>query len=55
MKGGERLHVYGMPRIDLAEVARRVAGSKADPALLTRPLPYEIIIMGVYESGHTPS
>lgn len=49
LKRGDRLHVYGLPRMDFAEVSRRVRGSQKDPTLLTKPLPYEIIIQGVYK------
>ncbi|MCX6567500.1 MAG: hypothetical protein NT147_00415 [Candidatus Aminicenantes bacterium] len=49
LKRGDRLHVYGLPRMDFAEVSRRVRGSRTDPTLLTKPLPYEIIIQGVYK------
>ncbi len=49
LKRGDRLRVYGLPRINLEEISRRVRGSRTDPALLTQPLPYEIIIQGVYE------
>jgi hypothetical protein len=48
LKGGDRLHVYGMPRLDFAELSRRVKDYETNPALLTQPLPYEIIILGVY-------
>jgi hypothetical protein len=49
LKPGDRLHVYGLPRMDFAELSRRVKGSGKDPALLNKLLPYEIIIQGVYE------
>ncbi len=48
---GERLHVFGLPRIDLDSVARYVARymkkreSREPPEL---HLPYEIVIVGVY-------
>jgi len=48
LKGGDRLHVYGMPRLDFAEISRRVRDRGTNPDLLTRPLPYEIVILGVY-------
>lgn len=48
LKGGDRLHVYGIPRLDLAEISRRVRNRAADSTLLTRPLPYEILVLGVY-------
>jgi len=51
LKRGDRLHVYGIPRLDLAEVSRRVRDHGTDSALLTKPLPYEIIILGVYTEG----
>jgi hypothetical protein len=51
LKRGDRLHVYGLPRMDFAEVSRRVRGSRTDPTLLTKPLPYEIIIQGVYKDA----
>ncbi len=46
---GSRLHVFGLPRINLAEVASRAARSGDQPELLTQDLPYEIVIVGVYE------
>jgi len=50
---GSRLHVFGLPRISLAEIASRIAGSDRRPELLTGSLPYEIVIVGVYESRKT--
>lgn len=49
LKRGGRLRVYGLPRIDLAEIWRRVQGADRDPSLLEKNLPYEIIVQGVYE------
>jgi len=48
LKSGELLHVYGMPRIDFAEIARRVNSEPPGAATTPQPLPYEIIILGVY-------
>jgi len=48
LKRGERLRVYGIARLDLAEVSRRVTSSRSNPAVLTGTLPYEIIVIGVY-------
>jgi hypothetical protein len=48
LKRGNQLHVYGIPRLDFAELSRRVKGSGTNQALLTGTLPYEIIILGVY-------
>jgi hypothetical protein len=51
LKRGDRLHVFGIPRVDFNEVSRRVKASPADPAQLVRSLPYEIIILGVYKDA----
>ncbi len=48
LKSGDRLHVYGIPRLDLSEVSRRVAEAEAEPSGLTRNLPYEMVIIGVF-------
>jgi hypothetical protein len=48
LKGGDTLHVCGIPRLDLAEISRRVGNHQTNPALLTQRLPYEIVIIGVY-------
>jgi hypothetical protein len=46
LKSGEQLHVYAVPRLDFAEIVRRV---KTGPDTSTpQPLPYEIVILGVY-------
>jgi hypothetical protein len=47
---GSRLHVFGLPRINLAEIASRITESDRRPELLTGNLPYEIVIVGVYEN-----
>jgi hypothetical protein len=47
-KAGDHLDVVGQPRLDFAEISRRVKGYQSDPSLLTLPLPYEIVIIGVY-------
>jgi hypothetical protein len=46
---GDRLQVFGLPRVDFAEISRRVKSSQTNPGLLVKPLPYEIIIQGVYK------
>ena len=48
LRSGERRHVWGLPRIDLAEVSRRAAESARNPAVLKGKLPYELVILGVY-------
>ena len=45
---GDRLHVYGMPRLNFAEISRRVRESERNPAVLTGTVPYEIIVLGMY-------
>ncbi len=51
---GERLHVFGLPRIDLSAVAWRARHSGDRPDLLNLNLPYEIIVVGVYDDS-TPA
>jgi hypothetical protein len=51
LKRGDHLHVFGLPRVDFAEIWRRVKGSPTNPALLVKSLPYEIIIQGVYKDA----
>jgi hypothetical protein len=55
LKKGARLHVFGMPRINAAEVLRRVRASDTDPVQLTWPVPYEIVILGVFPDEKAPS
>jgi hypothetical protein len=49
LKTGERLHVWAIPRVDLAEISRRAAAAATHPAALQQPLPYEMIIIGLFE------
>ena len=51
LKPGGQLHVCGIPRLDFAEISRRVMGSRTNPSLLTQKLPYEIIILGVFKGA----
>ena len=51
LKPGDRLHVFGIPRVSFAELSRRVAVSASDPAQLSRTLPYEIVVLGVFAPG----
>jgi len=48
LKSGEQLRVYGIPRLDFAELSRRVNSTKGGTAPRPEPLPYEIVILGVY-------
>ena len=45
---GGRLHVFAIPRIDFSEIASRVRRAETDPSALEGPLPYEMIVLGVY-------
>jgi len=48
LKSGEQLRVYGIPRLDFAEIARRVKSGQPGMTTGAQPLPYEIVILGVY-------
>jgi hypothetical protein len=48
LRRGARLHVFGLPRINFAEVLRRVEASATDPVQLTWSIPYEIVIAGAF-------
>lgn len=48
LKRGARRHVWGLPRINFAEISRRIAESVSNPAVLNGKLPYEILVLGVY-------
>ncbi len=50
---GQRLHVFGLPRIDLSTVARRARHFRDKPELLEGNLPYEIVVIGVYDDAVT--
>ena len=47
LQRGHRLHVFGLPRIDLSTVAWRARHSREHPELLSLSLPYEIMVVGV--------
>jgi hypothetical protein len=46
---GDTLHVLGIPRIDLALVSYRTRVAETRPEVLGWNLPYEIIVVGLYE------
>lgn len=48
LRPGDRLHVFGIPRIDLSEVAARADRAREDPSVLDGTLPYELIVVGVF-------
>jgi len=54
LRRGARLHVYGLPRISFAEISRRVQAAGNSGAAVEGPLPYEIVILGVFPSDTIP-
>ena len=46
---GAKLHVLGVPRINLALVSFRTKNAKTVPGILNWNLPYEMLIVGVYQ------
>jgi hypothetical protein len=50
---GDELHVLGIPRIDLAVVSWRARNADVRPEALHWLLPYEIIVVGVYQNENT--
>jgi hypothetical protein len=46
---GDKMHVLGIPRIDLALVSYRTRVADTRPEVLGWYLPYEIIVVGLYE------
>jgi len=50
MHKGDRIHVLGIPRIDLALVSWRTRAFHTRPEVLTWKLLYEIIVAGIYEN-----
>ena len=51
LKKGDTMHVLGIPRISLALVSWRLANARKKPETLTWNLPYEMIIVGVYDDA----
>lgn len=50
MKEGDCQRVLGIPRLDLALVSWRARNAKTNPDALTWNLPYEIIVVDIYDS-----
>ncbi len=50
LRRGDRLHVFGLPRFDLSIVDWRVKHFKDAPEIPSHNLPYEILIVGVYNN-----
>lgn len=48
---GDCFRVLGIPRLDLALVSWRARTGKSNPDVLNWNLPYEIIVVGVYDSA----
>jgi hypothetical protein len=49
MKKGEFLHVVGIPRVDLSQIASRVEHSTTKPEALNWNLPFEMVALGEIE------
>jgi hypothetical protein len=47
---GSRLRVFGIPRINLSEIAARADRAREDPGSLNGSLPYEIVVIGVFRA-----
>ncbi len=45
---GSRLHVFGLPRIDLSKVSSTIGNLGSSHETLNLSLPYELVIVGVY-------
>jgi len=48
LASGDRLHVFGIPRIDLSAVSYRVEHAAEEPGALDGKLPYEIVVVGIF-------
>jgi hypothetical protein len=46
---GDTLHVAGLPRIDLSQIAWRLANSARVPGVLEWSLPYEMVLVAAYD------
>jgi hypothetical protein len=49
LREGDTLEVLAIPRINLDEVSNRVKEAKTNPPVLKQNLPYEMVVIGVYE------
>jgi hypothetical protein len=54
LRRGDRLHVYGLPRVSFAEISRRMRAAGDSGAPIEGSLPYEIVILGVFPSDSVP-
>lgn len=48
LRRGDRLHVYGLPRVSFAEISRRIRAAGDSRAPIEGSLPYEIVILGTF-------
>ena len=55
LKSGEHLHVWGIPRIDFADISRRASAAATHPGELQGTLPYEVIVVGVFGNSKPAS
>lgn len=49
LKKGDVMHVLGIPRISLALLSWRIKNARTKPEILTWNLPYEMIIVGLFD------
>ena len=50
-RAGDRIHVWGLPRVSFDGLARLIEQAGPDTGVRTARLPYEILIIGIYPEG----
>jgi hypothetical protein len=55
LKKGDRLHVLGIPRVDLSLVSWRTSHTADRPDVLRWNLPYEMIVVATYPARRLPT
>ena len=48
---GARMHLWGMPRLNFAEISRRATEAGTGSGFVEGSLPYEILVLGVYPTS----
>lgn len=51
-RAGDRIHVWGLPRVSFDGLARLIEQAGTDARWRTAPFPYELLILGIYPEGH---
>ncbi len=51
LRSGDRVHVWGLPRVSFDGLARLIQGAGTDTSWRTAKFPYEILIIGIYPEG----